>query len=149
MHDGLPAMMSATPVTIDELLETFADLGEWDERYHYLIDLGQELPAMDERLKNDTTKVDGCMSQVWMVAGMETTAPPTMKIVADSDSVIVRGLIAVLLALFSGRTPTEVRATDPESIFEKLGLKQHLSGQRRNGLYAMVQRIKTLAALQA
>jgi cysteine desulfuration protein SufE len=142
-------MMSATPITIDELLETFADLGEWDERYHYLIDLGRELPDMDEALKNEKTKVDGCMSQVWMVASMEPTAPATMKIVADSDSVIVRGLIAVLLALFSGHTPAEIRATEPEEIFEKLGLKQHLSGQRRNGLYAMVQRIKTLAALNA
>lgn len=142
-------MMSATPLTIEELLETFADLGEWDERYHYLIDLGRELPDMDESLKNDRTKVDGCMSQVWMVANVEPTVPPTLRIVADSDSVIVRGLIAVLLAMFSGHTPDEIRAMDPEGVFEQLGLKQHLSGQRRNGLYAMVQRIKTLAAANA
>lgn len=142
-------MMSTSPLTIDELLETFADLGEWDERYHYLIDLGRELPDMDEALKNEQTKVEGCMSQVWMVASVEPTVPPSMRIVADSDSVIVRGLIAVLLAMFSGRTPDEIRATDPEGVFEQLGLKQHLSGQRRNGLYAMVQRIKTLAAASA
>jgi cysteine desulfuration protein SufE len=142
-------MMSASPITIEELLETFAELGEWDERYHYLIDLGHELPNMDSALKNDKTKVDGCMSQVWMVAEVEPTAPPTMRIIADSDSVIVRGLIVVLLALFSGRTPQEIRATDPEGVFEQLGLKQHLSGQRRNGLYAMVQRVKTLAAVNA
>ncbi len=140
-------MMSTTPVTIEELLETFAELGEWDERYHYLIDLGHELPDMDAALKNDKTKVDGCMSQVWMVASLEPSTPPTMRIVADSDSVIVRGLIVVLLAMFSGHTPAEIRAIDPENIFGKLGLKQHLSGQRRNGLYAMVQRIKTLAAI--
>ena len=142
-------MMSATPLTIDELLETFAELGEWDERYHYLIDLGHELPDIDSSLKTDKTKVDGCMSQVWMVANLELTSPPTLRITADSDSVIVRGLIAVLLALFSGKTPAEIRETDPEGIFEQLGLKQHLSGQRRNGLYAMVQRIKTLAAASA
>jgi cysteine desulfuration protein SufE len=86
------------------------------------------------------------MSQVWMVANIEPTAPPTLRIIADSDSVIVRGLIAVLLAMFSGRAPGVIRATNPEGVFEQLGLQQHLSGQRRNGLYAMVQRIKTLAA---
>lgn len=139
-------MMSAALPTIDELLETFAELGEWDERYHYLIDLGHELPDMDAALKSDKTKVDGCMSQVWMAANLEPTTPPTMRVIADSDSVIVRGLIAVLLAMFSGRSPAEIRTTNPAGIFERLGLQQHLSGQRRNGLYAMVQRIKTLAA---
>ena len=107
---------------------------------------------MDEALKNETTKVDGCMSQVWMVtdvhpADSNNGDAPAMEITADSDSMIVKGLIAVLLALFNGRTPQEVVDRDPEEMFQKLGLKQHLSGQRRNGLYAMVQRIKTLAKL--
>ena len=144
-------MMSTAPITIDELLETFEDLQEWEERYGFLIELGAELPEMDESLKNDTTKVDGCMSQVWMVADVNEgeSGRAAMEITADSDSIIVKGLIAVLLALFNGRTPTEVCDADPEDIFTKLGLKQHLSGQRRNGLYAMVQRVKTLAKLHA
>ena len=144
-------MMSTAPITIDELLETFEDLQEWEERYGFLIELGAELPEMDDALKNETTKVDGCMSQVWMVAEVnnDDSAPPKMEITADSDSIIVKGLIAVLLALFNGHTPQEVDQRDPEEIFQKLGLKQHLSGQRRNGLYAMVQRIKTLAKLHA
>ena len=142
-------MMSTTPITIEELLETFEDLQEWDERYGFLIELGAEVPAMEESLKNDSTKVDGCMSQVWMVADVETngSGERVMGITADSDSMIVKGLIAVLLALFNGQTPAAVIESDPEEIFKKLGLKQHLSGQRRNGLYAMVQRIKTLAKL--
>lgn len=143
-------MMSTSPVTVDELLETFEDLQEWDERYGYLVELGDELPDMDERLKNDQTKVEGCMSQVWMVTRLdEDEDPPKLNIIADSDSLIVRGLIAVLLAYFSGRTPQEVIESDPEFLFDKLGLKQHLSGQRRNGLYAMVKRIKALAATAA
>jgi len=145
-------MMSTTPIEIDELLETFEDLQEWDERYGFLIELGDELPEMEESLKNDSTKVEGCMSQVWMIAEMRPAGDgngdaPVMEITADSDSIIVRGLIAVLLSLFNGKTPAEIIERDPEDIFDKLGLKQHLSGQRRNGLYAMVQRIKTLAKL--
>jgi cysteine desulfuration protein SufE len=142
-------MMSTAPVTLDELLETFADLTEWDERYGYLIELGHELPEMPEELKNPQTKVDGCMSQVWMHEDLEPGDPPAIRILADSDSVIVKGLIAVLLALFSGRTPAEILQLDPEGVFDKLGLKQHLSGQRRNGLYAMVKRLKQLAASHA
>lgn len=147
-------MMSTAPITIDELLETFEDLTEWDERYRFLIELGDELPEMDEALKTDATKVDGCMSQVWMVARMcsadgQNGDEEVLEITADSDSVIVKGLIAVLLALFNGRTPQEVIQRDPEAVFDRLGLKQHLSGQRRNGLFAMVERIKTLAKLHA
>ncbi len=146
-------MMSTAPITIDELLESFEDLTEWDERYGFLIELGAELPEMDEALKIDQTKVEGCMSQVWMVATVHQPDGnngdrPAMEITADSDSIIVKGLIAVLLALFNGRTPGEVIEQDPEEVFGKLGLKQHLSGQRRNGLYAMVKRIKALAATQ-
>ena len=145
-------MMSTAPITIDELLETFEDLQEWDERYGFLIELGAELPEMVEALKDDTTKVDGCMNQVLVVtevhpADARNGNAPAMEITADSDSMIVKGLIAVLLALYNGRTPQEVVDRDPEEMFQKLGLKQHLSGQRRNGLYAMVQRIKTLAKL--
>ena len=145
-------MMSTAPITLDELHETFEDLQEWDERYGFLIELGAELPEMDQALKTDATKVDGCMSQVWLVADVHPSesgngAAPKLEITADSDSMIVKGLIAVLLALFNGRTPTEVGDTDPEELFQQLGLQQHLSGQRRNGLYAMVQRIKALAKL--
>ncbi len=147
-------MMSTAPITIDELLETFEDLQAWDERYGFLIELGNELSPMPPELQNDSTKVDGCMSQVWMVADVRPSdngaaGEGLMEITADSDSIIVKGLIAVLLALFNGQTPGEVIDRDPEQVFEKLGLKQHLSGQRRNGLYAMVQRIKTLAKLNA
>lgn len=142
-------MSDTAPATIDEILEDFEFLDDWDDRFQYLIELGDDLPEMPPQLLVDANKVDGCMSQVWMTVDVEPSDPPKLKINAASDSAIVRGLIGVLMALYSARSPGEILVCDPEQTFDKLGLKQHLSGQRRNGLYAMVKRVRALAAEHA
>ncbi len=127
-----------------ELAENFEVLDDWGDRYRYIIELGKELPAMADELKTDGSKVRGCMSQVWLVGRAEGDR---LHFLADSDAHIVRGLIAILLALFSGKTREEIDHTDPEELFQRLGLDKHLSPGRNNGLHAMVQRIKEIAAL--
>lgn len=128
---------------VSELIENFSFLGDWEERYGYLIELGKELPPMAENDKNDRTKVEGCMSQVWLKT---TENNGVLTFTADSDAHIVRGLIAVLQIILSGRTPDEILKTDVESVFKQLGLDSHLSPTRRNGFFSMVERIKSDAA---
>ena len=132
---------------IAELKENFEFLTDWEERYAYLIELGRSLPAMDETDKNADTKVDGCMSQVWLKTSFDGEK---LSFIADSDAFIVKGLIAVLQAVLSGKTPEEIVRTDVEKEFCALGLDTHLSPTRRNGFFSMVARVKaeakTLAA---
>ena len=135
-------------VTIDEIVDTFAELDAWDERYGYLIELGDLLPPLPDADRVRENKVDGCLSTVWLVARI---CPPdaeeqSLELRADSDAAIVRGLIAILLALYSGQTRAAILNIDPEPLFGQLGLQQHLSATRRNGLRAMVRRIQQLAA---
>lgn len=131
-------------MTIAELVDNFALFDDWEERYRYLIDLGGRLPPMDEALKTPASKVPGCLSQVWMVMGWDGAGRLTL--LADSDAQIVRGLIAVVVALFAGKTRDEITATDIDGIFAQLGLDQHLSPNRRNGFFAMVEKVKAFAA---
>ena len=135
----------STPTTFDDILETFSFLEDWEDRYKYIIDLGRELPPMDDALKTDATRVRGCTSQVWMVANW-TDEPTRLSLTADSDAHIVRGLIAVLLGLYQGKTAGEILATNAKAELEKLGLQGHLSPMRTNGLYSMVERIQRFAA---
>jgi len=135
----------ALDVTIDELFEDFEDLPDWDERCDYLIDLGFEVPKLPDEAKTDENKVHGCQSNVWLVSELKPATPPTIEFIANSDAIIVNGLIAVLMALYSGKTPQEILEIDPKDVFTKLGLERHLSSQRRNGLYSMVERIRRLA----
>jgi cysteine desulfuration protein SufE len=128
-----------------ELAENFALFDDWEDRYRYLIDLGRKLPDFPDALKTDAHKVRGCMSQVWMVPGHPAGDPARFAFAADSDAHIVKGLIAVLGTLFSGKTPAEIGATDTEAAFRALGLDQHLSPSRRNGLVSMVEKIKSYA----
>ena len=130
------------PPSQDELLETFAELPDWDERYDYLIDLGRELPAMDTGLCTGEAKVDGCLSSVWLVMPLNEGK---IQLIADSDSLIVKGLIVLLMSLYHQRSPREAIDVDPQKFFAELGLEQHLSPGRRNGLYSMVERIRKLA----
>jgi cysteine desulfuration protein SufE len=134
--------MIAPSLGFDELKENFGLLEEWDDRYAYLIDLGRKLPALPDVYKTEATKVRGCMSQVWLVPG---GTADNFRFAADSDSSIVKGLIAVLASLFSGHTAADVANTDAEGEFRALGLEQHLSPNRRNGFVAMVGRIKDSA----
>jgi cysteine desulfuration protein SufE len=134
---------------IDELVETFELLGDWEERYRYLIELGRKLEPLPEAARTESNKVRGCMSQVWLTDEREPGPPLRLKFRGDSDAHIVKGLIAVLFKLVSGRTPQEIRTLDIGSVFARLGLENHITMNRRNGFYAMVERIRALAAAAA
>lgn len=141
--------MIAPELSFAELAENFALFDEWEDRYRYLIDLGRKLPDFPDALKTEAHKVRGCMSQVWMVpghpAGDSTGDSGRFAFAADSDAHIVKGLIAVLGSLYSGKTREEIRQIDPEAAFRTLGLDQHLSPSRRNGLVSMVEKIRAFA----
>ena len=129
---------------LDELSEEFDVLGDWEERYRYVIDLGRTLAPLTDAERSDANKVRGCASQVWLVT--QPQADGTLNFRGDSDAHIVRGLIAILLRLYSGRTRGEITAFDAKAAFESLGLTGALSSQRSNGLFSMVERIRRDAA---
>lgn len=129
-------------MTVDELIENFSLFDEWEDRYRYLVDLGKQLPGLDEGRKTDLYKVEGCLSQVWLVPGVRGER---FTFEADSDSAIVRGLIAVLKTVYDNRTPQEILAVDIERVFDQLGLSTHISPNRRNGFFAMVETIRKTA----
>jgi cysteine desulfuration protein SufE len=131
-------------MSIEDLVDNFDALDDWEDRYKYLISLGNDLPAMDEALKTEHSKVRGCMSQVWLVMGWDGGG--RLTVTADSDAQIVKGLIAVLVAIFAGRTKDEIQALDIEATFAKLGLDQHLSPNRRNGFFSMVEAVKAFTS---
>jgi cysteine desulfuration protein SufE len=133
-------------MTIEELLEAFEFLGDWDDQCDYLIDLGFELPKLPEEAKTEQNRVHGCQSNVWLLAEVKSADPPVIEFVANSDAIIVNGLIAVLTILYSGRTAAEILQTDARDVFTQLGLERHLSSQRRNGLYGLVERVRQIAA---
>ena len=136
-------MTSALKTGMDELVENFELLGDWESRFGYLIDLGKELPPMDEADKCEANRVHGCQAQVWMKLLPEVDGRIT--IVADSDAFIVKGLIAVLLTIYSGKTTPEILDTDAQAQLDRLQLASHLSPTRKNGLFAMVKRVRELA----
>jgi cysteine desulfuration protein SufE len=138
-------LSESQPTTISELIDTFDALGDWESQCDYLIDLGSELPDLPPAARTEANRVRGCQSNVWLVADVKPTAPPVIEITADSDSMIVRGLIAVLLIAYSGRTPQQILETDIRQLFARLGLNRQLSSARRNGLEGMVKRIKAIA----
>ncbi len=132
---------------IDEIVENFLVLDDWDDRYRYLIELGRQLPPLAQSAYTEANKVQGCASQVWLETDMHPNgaAGPVLTFVGDSDAHIVRGLIAILLALFSGRTAKDILDTDALAVFEKIGLREHLTPQRSNGFRSMVERIRSEA----
>lgn len=132
-------------MTIDEIESNFQFLDDWEDRYKYLIELGQGLEPLTPEERTPETKVRGCASQVWLVSDIRD-AGPALHFRGDSDAHIVKGLIAVLLALYSGRSPSEILETDANEVFTRLGLNEHLSPQRSNGFIAMVNRIRNDAA---
>lgn len=135
--------MTDLPAPIVSLIDDFGFLDDWEDRYRMVLDLGKELAPLSEDERNDATKVEGCVSQVWLV---KEPAGETLTYRGDSDSHIVRGLIAILLMAYSGRTAQQILDTDIEEIFRQLGLVEHLTPQRANGLRAMVGRIRADAA---
>lgn len=131
--------------TIDELAEDFELFDSWEDKYAYVIDLGKKLPPMPDEEKTDDSKVKGCMSQVWITHRTEGGDPPKIRFHADSDAFIVKGLIAILMELYDGRTPEEIQRTDAVEALKRIGFENHLSPNRRNGFVAMVQRIRNTA----
>jgi len=129
-------------MNLQELENDFELLTDWEDRYSYIIDLGKALPDMDETLKTDESKVSGCSSQVW-IKETDKSSVDSLDFVADSDSTIVKGLIAVLMAIYNGKSKEEIKEINIEEIFSKLGLDSHLSVNRRNGFFSMVERIKS------
>jgi cysteine desulfuration protein SufE len=131
-------------MTTDEIIADFSLLTDWDDRYRYVIELGRALVPLALDAHNEVNKVQGCASQVWLATSVEPNgaAGPVLTFVGDSDAHIVRGLIAILLIVYSGKPAREILDTDAVALFERLGLREHLTPQRSNGFRAMVERIK-------
>lgn len=131
------------PAAFQDIAENLSFLDDWEDRYRYLIELGQALPKLDASEKSDTNRVHGCVSQVWLSASTRQVDGQTiLSYRGESDAMIVQGLVAVLLALYSNRPAGDVADTDAIAIFDRLGLREHLTAQRSNGLVAMVNRIR-------
>jgi len=143
----MPETMIAAPdtMTLDEIVENFSLLEEWDDRYRYVIELGRGLSPLSERDRTEVNKVQGCASQVWLATRVhpDGAGGPVLTFAGDSDAHIVRGLIAILFAMFSGKHAREILSTDAIAAFEHLGLREHLTPQRSNGFRSMVERIRT------
>jgi cysteine desulfuration protein SufE len=130
--------------TIDQIAENFALLDEWDDRYRYIIELGRALSPLPEHDRTAANKVQGCASQVWLTTTIRTGAgeEPVLSFCGDSDAVLVRGLIAIVFAIYSGKSGSEILGADANAAFEQLGLREHLTPQRSNGFRSMVERIR-------
>jgi len=142
----MPETMTAAPdtMTLDEIFENFSLLDDWDDRYRYVIELGRGLTPLSERDRTEANKVQGCASQVWLATRVhpDGAGGPVLTFSGDSDAHIVRGLIAILFAMFSGKQAREILSADAIAAFEHLGLREHLTPQRSNGFRSMVERIR-------
>lgn len=136
-------------MTLNEIRENFAFLDDWEDRYRYVIELGRQLPPFPESERTDANKVRGCASQVWLATRVSNDGAPRISFDGDSDAHIVKGLIAILRATYSGRTASEILALEPETIFDELQLREHLTPQRSNGLRSMVDRLRREATAAA
>jgi cysteine desulfuration protein SufE len=140
-------MTAASPdtvTTLDEIVDNFSLLEDWDDRYRYVIELGRGLSPLAERDRTEANKVQGCASQVWLATTVHPNGQggPMLTFSGDSDAHIVRGLIAILFAMFSGKQARDILSTDAIAVFERLGLREHLTPQRSNGFRSMVERIR-------
>jgi cysteine desulfuration protein SufE len=137
--------MSALAQTLQDIEEEFALLPDWEERIAYVLDQARSLAPLSEVERNEATRVRGCASNVWLVSEQSAEAPNLLVFRGDSDAHIVRGEIALLLRIFSRRTAEEILSVDPQTVFDRLGLKEALTVQRSNGLFAMMNRIQAVA----
>ena len=134
------------PQPFQDIADNLSFLDDWEDRYRYLIELGQALPRLEAEERVDANKVNGCISQVWLVSEpVETDGAVALHIKGESDAMIVQGLVAILLALYSDRPAREIAETDAVALFDEMGLREHLTAQRSNGLVAMVNRIRSEA----
>ena len=127
---------------IENLIENFSELDDWEEKYQYLIELGEKLPSLEEKYKTEDFKVSGCQSQVWLVPVYNGDK---INFYADSDAIMVKGIIAVILAIYANKSAKEIKEIEVEDFFAKLGLGEHLSPSRRNGMMSMVDKIRFYA----
>ena len=132
-------------MNIEEIIDNFDLLGDWDARYLYLVDLGEALPPMDDARCTEANRVQGCISKVWVHAEPDPDAPGSLRFRGDCDTAIIKGVLALLIALMSGRTPVEIEAMDLDDLFEKLQLAENLSPNRHFGIYAIVDLMKAQA----
>jgi cysteine desulfuration protein SufE len=132
-------------MTIDEIIENFSLLDDWDDRYRYVIELGRGLAPLPDSARTEVNKVQGCASQVWLASSIKPDGAdgPRVHLIGDSDAHIVRGLIAILFALYSDKPARDILSTDAIAVFDRLGLREHLTPQRSNGFRSMVERIRT------
>ncbi len=130
---------------INELIDNFEFLDTWEDKYRYIIELGEKLPTLDEKYHTEDWKVQGCQSQVWLVPTKDDNGK--ISFAGDSDAMIVKGLIAIVLMIFNHKSPSEIKAVAVEDIFAKLKLEEHLSPSRRNGLLSMIGKIKNYAEI--
>ena len=128
--------------SIDQIIDDFAYLDDWEDRYRYVIELGKALPELPEALRTADNKVRGCASQVWLVVTPDTGANPVLHLQGDSDAHIVRGLVAIVLAAYDGKRASAIADLDAADLFARIGLIEHLSAQRANGLRSMIARIR-------
>lgn len=133
-------------ITIDTIKSDFEFLDDWEDRYRYIIELGRDMPPLNDTDKTAINKVDGCASQVWLVSEKQLSNPTRLTFHGDSDAHIVRGLVAIITSAFTGKTPQDIITLDADELLKSLGLDAHLSQQRSNGLRAMIRRIKSEAA---
>jgi cysteine desulfuration protein SufE len=131
-------------MAIDHIRDDFELLDDWEDRYRYVMELGRAMPPLDEALRTDTNKVRGCASQVWLASNVAPTASgdKTLVLVGDSDAHLVRGLVAIVIAIYEGRPLAEIATLDAEAELATLGLREHLTPQRSNGLASMIKRIR-------
>ncbi|MEM1138240.1 MAG: SufE family protein [Pseudomonadota bacterium] len=129
-------------MSLERLVDDFALLPDWEERYRYVIELGKAMPPLADADKTDATKVQGCVSQVWIKTAFEPGPPEKLTFNGDSDAMIVKGLIAILKELYDGASPADILALDARDALGQLGLEEHLTPQRSNGLFSMVERIR-------
>ncbi len=130
-------------MTIEELIDNFSFLDGWEEKYQYVIDLGHKLEPLDEKFKTDDWKVKGCQSQVWLVPQIQNGV---FHFKGDSDAILVKGIISIVLLIYNDKTAAEIKNIDVTKIFVKLGLEENLTPNRRNGMLSMVEKIKQYAA---
>ncbi len=138
--------MSEIDAAVAEIADEFAFFSDWEERYQHVLDLGRALAPLSPEERSEDTKVRGCASQVWLVTDRRPDTPDRLYFRGDSDAHLVRGLIAVLLRIFSGRTRAEIAGADPKAVFARLGLADALTPQRSNGVFAMMQRMQREAS---
>ena len=136
-----PYMQTMTQA-LDDIIADFELLDDWEDRYRYIIDLGRSLAPLPDLARTDGNKVQGCVSQVWLQTSIGDGPDPEVRFLGDSDAHIVKGLVAIILALYSGQKASVISSTDAEALMKQLGLNEHLSPQRSNGLRAMVARIR-------